>query len=154
MLGGLARWLRAAGYSAEFDVHIKDGQLVREALREGKVVLTSDSGVMDRFAVEEKLVRTVFVPLGLSPVEQLSHVMAALGLPLRESRCMECNGELDEVPLAEVRDSVPQKVAANCRRFFRCRDCEKVFWHGTHWRSISERLKRAEKLAASSFRSP
>ena len=96
MLGGLARWLRAAGYSAEFDVHIEDGELVRKALDEGKVILTSDTGVMNRFAVEEKLAQTVFVPLGLSPVEQLAHVMEQLHLPLRESRCMECGGELRE----------------------------------------------------------
>ena len=143
MLGGLAKWLRAAGYSAEFDVRIKDGTLVRRALEENKVALTSDSGILDRYAVEEELVKTVFVPLGLSPVEQLAHVMGALDLELRESRCMQCNGELEEVTLDSVRDQVPQKVQDYCDEFFRCRQCRKVFWHGTHWTSIERRLKQA-----------
>ena len=74
MLGGLARWLRAAGYSASFDVRIEDGELVRRALAEGRCLLTSDSGVMERYAVAEGLVRTVFIPPGLSVERQLAHV--------------------------------------------------------------------------------
>lgn len=147
MLGGLAKWLRAAGYSAEFDVRIDDGSLVRRALEESKVVVTSDSGILERYAVEENLVATVFVPLGLSPVEQLAHVMGALDLGLRPSRCMECNGELEEIPLERVSDQVPKKVQRYCSEFYLCTQCKKVFWHGTHWTSIRRRLRRAAREA-------
>jgi uncharacterized protein with PIN domain len=149
MLGGLARWLRAAGYSAWFDVQVRDGELVRRALEEARCLLTSDSGIMERYAVSEGVVRCEFVPLGLSTVEQLAHVMVALSLSVRASRCMDCDGELRETPLAEVARQVPAKVRDACSRFFRCAGCGKVYWHGTHWESISERLKKAQELAAS-----
>lgn len=148
MLGGLARWLRAAGYSAWFDVHAADGDLVRRALEQGRWLLTSDSGILERYAVSEGLVGCVFVPRGLTVLRQLAHVIAALKLPLRDCRCMDCDGELAETPLAEVVQHVPTKVKDVCTLFFRCRGCRKVYWRGTHWQSIRGRLRRAVELAA------
>lgn len=147
MLGGLARWLRAAGYEARFDVHVRDGELVRRALEEGACLVTSDCGIMERYAVSEGLVRAVFVPLGLSPVEQLAHVMGRLGLCLREPRCMGCGGRLTRVPLARVADRVPPGARQAYERFFRCAGCGKVFWRGTHWQSIRATLARAVEAA-------
>lgn len=147
MLGGLARWLRAAGYSAAFDVHIGDGELVRRALEEGRCLLTSDSGIAERYAVAEGLVRFVFIPMGLSTTQQLAHVIGALELLPKSSRCMDCDGELAVVPLAEVQHEVPAKVRDLCPQFFRCQGCGKLYWHGTHWESIKGRLQRAVELA-------
>jgi uncharacterized protein with PIN domain len=143
MLGGLARWLRAAGYSAQFDVHIPDGELVRRAVEEGLWLLTSDSGVMERYAVSRGLARTLFVPMGLTPIEQLGHVLRALGLPLREARCMLCGGRLQDVALDEVREEAPPKVQEVCDHYFRCAGCAKVYWRGKHWEDIRRRLRRA-----------
>jgi len=147
MLGGLARWLRAAGYEAEFDAHWQDGALVRQAVRRGRVLLTSDAGILERFAVTEGIARCVFIPHGLSVTEQLAHVLGELHLPLRAPRCMGCGGELVPVALEEVRQEVPEKVRRCCREFFRCARCGKVFWRGTHWRGIRQRLERAARLA-------
>ncbi len=149
MLGGLARWLRAAGYSAEFDVHFSDGEIVSKAFAEGTILLTSDSGIMQRYAVSRGLASAIFVPLGLSVIGQLAHVLAVLSLPLRQSRCMDCNGELRQVPLEEVADRVPKKVRLLCKAFFVCERCGKLLWHGTHWSSIRRRLGRAQRMAAS-----
>jgi hypothetical protein len=144
MLGGLARWLRAAGYSAEFNVHFADGEIVRRAVTEHRVLLTSDSGIMQRYAVEEGLARTVFVPRGLSVVSQLACVLAEMDLPLRPSRCMDCDGVLRPVTPEEVGERAPQKVLQRCRSFFVCESCGKLLWHGTHWLSISSRLREAQ----------
>jgi len=148
MLGGLARWLRAAGYSARFDVHVRDGELVRRALEEHRCLLTSDSGIMERYAISGGLVRCLFVPRGLSTMQQLGHVMTALGLELRDSRCMDCDGALPEVELTQVEGQVPAKVKEACSQFFRCEGCGKVYWRGTHWQSIQRRLAHARRLAA------
>ena len=45
MLGGLARWLRAAGYDASWHDGIDDGDLVRLAQAEGRTVLSSDDDI-------------------------------------------------------------------------------------------------------------
>ncbi len=147
MLGGLARWLRAAGYSAEFDVHCTDGGIVRKALREEKILLTSDGGIPERYAVSEGMVRCLFVPRGLSLTEQLGHVLRHFGLPLRQARCMECNATLRLASLEEVAGRLPQKVRQHYEQFFLCEGCRKVFWQGTHWESISRRLSRAQRIA-------
>jgi len=148
MLGGLARWLRAAGYSAMFDVHIRDGELVRRALEEDVCLLTSDSGILERYALTHGLVRHVFVPRGLTPVRQLAHVMGAMGLCLRDSRCMVCDGPLHSVPLEEVAERVPPKVRETCRQFLRCQGCGRVYWRGTHWRGIRRQLVQAADRAS------
>ena len=153
MLGGLARWLRAAGYSAWFDVHARDGDLVRRALEEGRWLLTSDAGILERYAVSEGLVRCLFVPHGLSTIHQLAHVMGVLKLNPKNSRCMDCGGELAEVPLTEVATEIPEKVKETCAHFYRCAGCGKVYWHGTHWNSIQTRLRRAQKLAGAEAKS-
>ncbi len=147
MLGGLARWLRAAGYKTEFDVHFTDGEVVRRAYEEGKVLLTSDSGILDRYAVSEGLIDYVFVPRDLDIVEQLGHVMGEMDLPRKEPRCMECGGEQKEVELNEIRESVPEKVRQNCSRYWQCQRCDKIYWQGTHWDSINQRIERAVAIA-------
>jgi uncharacterized protein with PIN domain len=147
MLGGLARWLRAAGYSAAFDVHAPDGELVRRALDDRLCLVTSDSGLMERYAVREGLVQCVFIPPGLSPIEQLGRVIAALELPYRDPRCMDCGGDLLPVPADQARELVPPGVRRACHRFFRCAGCTKLYWHGTHWEDIRRRLDRARKIA-------
>lgn len=149
MLGGLARWLRAAGYDARFDVHIRDGRLVRLSLEQGRWLLTSDSGIMKRYAVAEGLVDSLFVPRDLSPVEQLGHVLGRLDLSLGEPRCMNCGAELDTVPLEQVADSVPPRARDAYDRFFRCRGCGKVYWRGTHWTDIRRKLAEALRIADS-----
>jgi uncharacterized protein with PIN domain len=147
MLGGLAKWLRAAGYRAIFDVHARDGDLVRRAYEEGHWLVTSDSGILERHAVARRLVRCVFVPLGLSTAGQLGHVLAATGLPLRSPRCMVCGGQLVSVEASEVAPHVPPKVRASCEDYFVCADCGGVYWRGSHWESISSRLLTAARLA-------
>ncbi len=147
MLGGLARWLRAAGYDTRFDAHVRDGALVRRCLEQGRCLLTSDSGLLERYAITQGLVRHVFVPRGQTPVRQLGHVMGKLGLELRPARCMDCNGELVVVKLDQVAPQVPPRAREAYDEFFRCAGCHNVYWRGTHWEDISRKLRRAAALA-------
>jgi uncharacterized protein with PIN domain len=83
------------------------------------------------------------VPRGLAVADQLAHVLRSLGLPLREPRCMACGGELAELTKEEAAGQVPPRSLAFHDRFWACPGCGKVFWHGTHWRKIAERLRQA-----------
>ncbi len=143
MLGGLARWLRAAGYDASWQEGIDDGELVRRARAEGRVVLSSDGDVFAFGIVRDGVVPALFVPRGLDVQAQLAHVLRGLGLSLREPRCMACGGELTELTKEEAAGQVPPRSLAFHDRFWACAGCGKVFWHGTHWRKITERLRQA-----------
>jgi uncharacterized protein with PIN domain len=143
MLGGLARWLRAAGYDASWHGGIADPELVRLAHAEGRTVLSSDGDVFEFALVRDGVVPSLFVPRGLAVQEQLAHVLRSLGLPLREPRCMACGGGLAELAREEAGGRVPPRSLARHDRFWECVRCGKVFWHGTHWREIIRRLQGA-----------
>jgi uncharacterized protein with PIN domain len=143
MLGGLARWLRAAGYEAEWREHIEDPELIRLAHRSGQVLLSSDTGIFKTGIVRDGEVRSVLVPHGLTIQGQLAHVLKTLGLPLRAPRCSACGGTLKEVPKEQVRERVPPRTFAWINRFWECSACAQLFWHGTHWQRILEQLRAA-----------
>lgn len=143
MLGGLARWLRAAGYDASWHDGITDPELVRLGRDEGRTVLSSDGDIFAFTLVRDGVVPALFVPRGLTVQAQLAHVLRGLGLPLREPRCMVCGGELLELTREEAAGRVPPRSLAFHDRFWECVRCKQTFWHGTHWERIIQRLREA-----------
>jgi uncharacterized protein len=144
MLGGLAKWLRAAGYDTYYareGTDISDGSLVQMALEEGRVLLTSDRGFLERKPVRDEEVSLLVVP-HLPVDDQLRLVARSFDLARRPSRCMECNGQLETVQASAVVDRVPPGVLRDRQSFFSCRGCRRVFWHGSHWERIVGRLGR------------
>jgi hypothetical protein len=140
MLGGLARWLRAAGYDADFEYGIDDRELVQRAQVGGQVLLSSDGQIFERNLLKNGQVRSLYVPQQLSKLQQLHFVVDSLGLPLLPPRCMACGGNLCEVPKHTVTGEAPPLAYRNCDRFWRCQRCEKLLWHGTHGLRIERRL--------------
>ncbi len=140
MLGGLARWLRAAGYEADFHYGIDDGLLVRKAMEQGRILLSSDGPMFERNVIKTGKVRALYIPQQLAKLDQLRFVLRELGLPLRPARCMACGGLLVEVPKHAVMGEAPPLAYRNCERFWRCGGCGRLMWHGTHWQRITQRL--------------
>ncbi len=143
MLGGLARWLRAAGYEASWTVDIDDWELIRLARREGRVLLTCDTGILHIGVIRDGDVPALLIPHGLTKQAQLRFVLDKLNLPAREPRCMACGGALTEVPKEQVRERAPPRSFAWLNRFFECTRCGQLFWEGTHWQRISQILRGA-----------
>jgi uncharacterized protein with PIN domain len=111
------------------------------AFDEGRVLLTSDGGFLERKLVRDEQVSLLVMPH--VPVEdQLRLVARNFDLERRPSRCMECNGELAVVPPDAVAEQVPPGVIQHHERFFRCQGCVRVFWYGSHWERIHGRLQR------------
>jgi uncharacterized protein with PIN domain len=146
MLGGLAKWLRAAGYDAYYareGTDVSDGALVRRAIEEGRVLLTSDRGFLECKPVRNEEVPLLVVP-HLPLEDQLRLVVgSSFDLTRRPSRCMECNGELETMLPDVAVERVPPGLIRAHQRFFRCCGCARVFWHGSHWERIGGCLERA-----------
>ncbi len=139
-LGGLARWLRAAGYEAR----VARG---REAPRAGPadpglVLLTTDSAVLDR-PVREGQGLVLWLPSALTMREQLAMVLRDLGLRPREARCMACGGALVPARKEDVRPRIPPRTALWKDEYFVCAACDRLFWQGTHWEQIAPALAAA-----------
>ncbi|HUG53350.1 MAG TPA: Mut7-C RNAse domain-containing protein [Vicinamibacteria bacterium] len=142
-LGGLARWLRAAGYEAESRPGTSGDSLVPLVRGTGYVLLTCDRRVFLRREVREGRLPAVLVPSSLTRMEQLAHIMGTLGLTLREPRCMACGGPLEAADKDAVRERIPPRTARWLDEYFVCRQCGRLFWRGTHWRRIREGLDAA-----------
>lgn len=140
-LGGLARWLRAAGYRAETTRGTARDGLLREALRTGAVLVTTDARLCERKAVRDGIVHALWVPSGLDVVRQLGMLMRDLGLHPRDPRCMACGGRLEPVEKAEVADRIPPRTALWLDTYFACGKCGRLMWQGTHWERIQARLR-------------
>lgn len=142
-VGKLAKWLRVLGYDAAFANPISDPELVRRGLEEGRVVLTKDRGIAARRLATTGQLRVLLVP-GDRVQEQLRFVIQTLGLDERGqafTRCLACNVLLETVEPTAVRNLVPPYVFATQRRFCRCPGCQKLYWPGTHWQRMLERLE-------------
>lgn len=142
--GRLARWLRALGYDAEYEPRLPDGQVVGRALAEGRILLTRDADMMRRRVIVGGAVRAIL--LRDDRVErQVRQVLDELDLLAAEpavalSRCLDCNEELEPAPKSAVLDRLPPHVRATQTRFSRCRRCARVYWPGTHWQRMRERM--------------
>jgi uncharacterized protein with PIN domain len=139
-LGGLTRWLRAAGYEADWIPDVDDGVLIAEAQQRGAILVTTDSMMMERRILREGIVPALWVPPAFKMHEQLALVLRELRLPLRPPRCMHCGGKLQVVEKETMRDRIPPKTYRWLDEFFVCEKCGKLFWHGTHWQRIREQL--------------
>ena len=146
-LGGLARWLRAAGHEALWDPEIDDSQLVREAGRLRATVLTTDSLLMERRVLRDGLVPAFWVPPTLRVPEQLALVFREFGLTVGEPRCMSCGGELVPVDKETMRERIPPKTWLWLDEYFVCSRCDQLFWKGTHWRQIGNQLSAVQTQA-------
>jgi uncharacterized protein with PIN domain len=140
-LGGLARWLRAAGYDTLWEAGIDDDELLRQGARESAVVLTTDSMLMERRVLRDGVIPALWMPPTLGVAAQLLLVFREFGLAVRDSRCMSCGGELRLAPKEALRERIPPRTYLWLDRFYVCNRCDKVFWHGTHWQRIRGQLE-------------
>jgi uncharacterized protein with PIN domain len=140
-LGGLARWLRAAGCDAHWIPGISDAELVSRAQQTGATIITTDSLLLERRPIVQGRVRAIWVPPSLTRFEQLRLVRAELNLPDNDSRCMGCGGELVSVDKESVRSEIPPKTYLWVDDYFKCTRCGQLFWHGTHWQRVSAKLE-------------
>lgn len=140
-VGRLARWLRVLGYDAVYEPLLPDAQIVARALAEGRVLLTRDADMMQRKVIAGGAVRALLLRNDRVQ-DQVRQVLAELALePVQPlSRCLDCNAELEPRAKAAVAGRLPPYVYATQERFSECPQCARVFWPGTHWERMRERI--------------
>lgn len=144
MCGGAARWLRIFGVDTAYTPGIEDGDLVEQALGEGRLLISSDRKLFERRLFTTGQIRGLFLPVGLKLDEQVAYVCERLHIKPGVPRCSSCNGVLEQVSRAEVGDVVPARSLVWAKEFFRCKGCGQVYWEGSHWRKIGRSRARME----------
>jgi uncharacterized protein with PIN domain len=143
-VGRLAVWLRALGYDALFINPIEDDDLIEIARREGRIILTKDTGILRRRIVTRGEVQALYVQ-GDDWRGQLAQVVRELHLDADPgfTRCIACNTPPETRTREEARSHVPPYVYRTQQDFQSCPTCGRYYWKGTHWDRMREELQRA-----------
>jgi hypothetical protein len=137
MCGGLTSILRMVGYDTAYalDRGVEADDAVRNiATSEGRVLVTRDEALA---AATPEAVLLYEKETDDQLAELADHGFA---LTLTEPvRCSACNGRVEAVPGdASTPEYAPDPAEKQC---WRCRDCGRVYWIGSHWADVERRLE-------------
>jgi uncharacterized protein len=133
-LARLAKWLRLLGYDTAVFPKEAGREMLRQADKEGRIVLTRR-----RDMIERQFSGTLFLVTNVNAGNQLNDVIEKFSLRIDRQKmfgiCLECNEKLNQVSREDVRDLVPPFVFENCTQYTQCPRCHKIYWMGTHPRN-------------------
>ena len=136
MHGTLARKLRILGYDTWYDSESTDAQLLDNAKRTNRWLVTSDIELY--LLAKKRGTQTVLIKSG-SERERLFEVFSKIGLTQitrnREARCSLCNGQL--VESGRLNKVLP---------ILTCPQCGKDYWKGSHWNKMSKLFDEVNQL--------
>ncbi|MEA1928092.1 MAG: Mut7-C RNAse domain-containing protein [Candidatus Auribacterota bacterium] len=139
-LGKLARIMRMLGFDSLYRNDYDDPEIIRIALRERRIILTRDRGIL-----KNSMVTHGYWVRSDDAEEQAREVLARFDLfrlikPF--SRCISCNGLLEDVPKEKILDRLPPKTKMAFDKFRICTGCGKIYWPGSHYQAMSEVVTR------------
>jgi len=137
MLGKLAKGLRMLGYDTVYYRGEGDYPLIKMAREEGRVILTRNSKLIPK-RPEDRINRIMEDKPSLQLKELIQKQIISLKEESLFSRCLLCNILLDEIPREEAEGKVPDFIFYQQKKFFRCPQCLKIYWQGSH----QENMKR------------
>jgi uncharacterized protein with PIN domain len=134
------------GYDTVFFDGADDSTMVRQALAEGRVILTRDTAITKRRLATSGRLKVILFR-SESPEEQMRQLLGSLDL-IAGARpftiCLECNVTLVERRPEEVKDRVPPYVFRTQAQYMECPRCRRVYWRGTHWQAMKKKLEEME----------
>ena len=141
MLGKLSKWLRILGFDTIFYRNMGNDKLVALAVKENRQILTRKTSLKDRKDINNQV---LFIKEN-DPVKQLLEVIEYYNLKIKSHNvftiCLICNQKLEEISAEFVRDRVPDYVAHTQKAFSICPHCKRIFWKGTHYENMWQRIE-------------
>lgn len=130
-LGKLSRLLRMAGFDAVFDNSYNDHDVAGVAHSENRIVLTRD-----RRLLRHRIITHGYWVRSSDPEKQLIEVLDRFALWSRINpfnRCLDCNGVIEPVPKEDILEQLEPKTIFYYDEFYKCSDCGKIYWKGSHY---------------------
>ncbi|MRI59255.1 MAG: hypothetical protein C6H99_07105 [Epsilonproteobacteria bacterium] len=135
-LARLAKGLRLLGIDTLYFSYIEDRDLKIIAQKQRRVILTKD-----RRLCQES--RRCYLVKEMEYFDQILEVMRSFSIlrcnPL--SRCLMDNTPIRPVAKWMIEDSLPLKVKRAYKEFWICPECQRIYWHGTHWERMREFIR-------------
>lgn len=143
MLMRLGRWLRLMGQDVANPPEGEDHKLILQAKGEGRTLITRDrelAQICKNAEVDCILIESSDLDDQLTEMEQ-----SGIELVINPVRCTLCNGLLkliDPEKSDEVRNlsHLDQETP-----IWICQNCQKLYWAGSHWKGILQRLEKIRK---------
>jgi uncharacterized protein with PIN domain len=141
-LGKLARYIRLLGFDTVYETWLEDEQIVAIASKEKRIILTRDIQLLKNGQVSHG-----YWIRSQKPLEQLKEVIQHLDLSKKIRpfhRCMECNGIIKEVDKTEIIAYLKPKTRVHYEDFYRCEQCQRVYWNGSHYQRMISMLENLD----------
>jgi hypothetical protein len=138
--GKLAKALRMLGFDTVYNNRYADEQLADIAEKEDRIVLTRDVGLL-----KYKKIKWGYWLRSQKTDEQLQEVVNRCDLAIMINpsvRCIECNGSIEPVEKEKILQKIPPKTAQFFDEFYQCKCCEKVYWKGSHYEHMVEKINK------------
>jgi uncharacterized protein with PIN domain len=145
MLGTLAKWLRILGFDTYYANNlINDLEVINIAKKEKRILLTRDKNLIYQARREN-----IFV-IEISATELDEQLKVALedveiNQDLILTRCLICNSVLDDIKIDDVKDKIPDRVFKSNKKFWCCKNCDKIYWKGSHYDKMMAKILTHKK---------
>jgi uncharacterized protein with PIN domain len=135
-LGQLARYLRLLGFDVIYRNDFTDREVAQIASADRRIVLTRD-----RALLQHKIITHGYFVRAVKPREQVREILTRLDLysalhPF--TRCLRCNGELEDVEKEVVLHQLEPKTKKYYDRFRRCKACGQAYRKGSHFNRMEK----------------
>lgn len=144
-LGKLAKGLRMLGYDTLSYPGQDFHQLLHLARNEHRIILTRNTKLARGRPADPIILITED-----RPSRQIEEVAQKCRLALDDekffSRCLLCNEQIVEIPRSEAEGKVPDFIFAQQKDFYRCPQCRRIYWHGSH---LNHMQKKVDELQIS-----
>jgi uncharacterized protein with PIN domain len=141
MLGKLAKMLRMLGYDTIYYRGEDSQQMIQLARQEGRTILTRNTKLKPK-----RLEDRIIIVMEDNPSLQLGELVQKGHISFNKeklfSRCLLCNDLLDEMPREEVEGKVPEFIFHQQKAFFRCPQCQRIYWPGSHQENMQNKLEK------------
>ncbi|MFC1744959.1 Mut7-C RNAse domain-containing protein [Candidatus Riflebacteria bacterium] len=138
-LGKLTKYLRMLGFDSICEPDFIPGKVDVLAMQEGRVLLSRSK----KFAAR-KLYAECYVVKSEQPAIQVREVVNRFNLmPLVKyfQRCLKCNSPLKVMEKSEIYSRLLPYIRKNFNLFFICPGCDRVYWMGTHYKKMKEKIE-------------
>ncbi len=145
MLGKLAKGFRMLGYDTIYYQGEDVQQMIQLARQEGRTILTRN-----RKLKPKRLEDRITLIMEDNPSLQLVELVHQGHISFREenlfSRCLLCNVLLEEILREEAEGKVPEFIFHQQKTFFRCPQCQRIYWPGSHLENMQKKLEELSQL--------
>ena len=140
MLGNIAKKLRLLGYDSKYFSDIDDEKLIDIANKENRIIISRDENLIKK---SQKLgIESIFIRKN-TEIDQFCEIVNYTGLGISEingdtARCPICNSPTEYIDKISIKEKIPQKVCELNEKFWKCKNCSKIYWEGTHIKNLQK----------------